>query len=115
MNNIGRTIVDDTSELTQNNSVGRMGAFSKRRNPIPDETQENDAVMHSDETPSTVDSDSLKSASPLHTQTDSSAILSYHERMEIDAARQFSQNRQLLLPKLVEISPRGRLTLVRMH
>lgn len=95
----------------------RSGAFAKRRNPLPEDPAENDVVVR-EATPSTAgDSDSYaKSNSPLHLEPCDDASdtpFMYHRRMEFEAALLSQRNKELLLSKLVEVAPRGRLSLVR--
>jgi hypothetical protein len=103
----------------QESSTVRSGAFTKRRNPLPEDPAENDFVVR-EATPSTAgDSDSYgKSNSPLHLELSDETIDSpfmYHRRMEFEAALLSQRNKELLLSKLVEVAPRGRLSLVRIY
>lgn len=98
-------------------STARSGTFTKRRNPLPEDPAENDFVVR-EATPSTAgDSDSYgKSNSPLHLELSDEIVdtpFMYHRRMEFEAAMLSQRNKELLLSKLVEVAPRGRLSLVR--
>lgn len=99
--------------------ISTARAFSKRRNPLPEDQVGDDFVVR-EATPSTTgDSDSCqKSSSPLHMEHSENETVDtpfmYHQRMEYEAALLSQRNKELLLWKLEEVAPRGRLSLVRL-
>jgi hypothetical protein len=92
----------------------RIGAFAKRRNPIIDtnDTPENDVV-----------STMILAQKPLHVNQDdcnddndkttAETLIALHARLEYAAALRSHKNTRLLISSLIEVSPRGNLTLVR--
>jgi hypothetical protein len=98
-------------------STARSGAFTKRRNPLTEDPAENDFVVREATSSTAGDCDSNgKSNSPLHLELSDEIIDTpsmYHRRMEFEAAMISQRNKELLLCKLVEVAPRGRLSLVR--
>jgi hypothetical protein len=87
-------------------SAARAGAFAKRRNPLPDDSPENDNVT----VVTTV-------SAPLHVQQQNTIDLAessidHHQRLEWDASLRSYRNTKLLFSNLVDVVPKGRLTLV---
>jgi hypothetical protein len=88
------------------NAVARIGAFAKRRNPLPSDPPENDVVV-----------DDAANSTPLHVGPQKSIDLAespidQHQRLEWAATLRSYRNTKLLLSSLVEVIPRGTLTLV---
>jgi hypothetical protein len=87
-------------------AVVRVGAFAKRRNPLPDDPPENDDV--------TVGNSISQSLHVRQQQTIDLAEspLEHHQRLEWAATLRSYRNTKILLSNLVEIVPKGKLTLV---
>jgi hypothetical protein len=109
------TILDNRTASIEIHET-RMGAVTKRHHLLTDDPPENDFIV-SEATPSTTaDSDSSHiSNSPLNVEhsdhTDTPFM--HHRRMEFEATLQSQRNKTLLLTRLEELAPRGRLSLVR--
>ena len=102
MDNIDHYLPNNRNE----ESVARIGAFAKRRNPLPDDPPENDdmAVV-------------IANSAPLHdrqqeTIESAESPIDQHHRLEWAATLRLYRNTKLLLSSLAEVVPRGMLTLV---
>lgn len=98
--------VENASNAGGKESVTQIGAFARRRNPLPDDPPDNDTAA----------AESTNSV-PLHIeqQTSSDAAespIDLHQRLEWEAILRSYRNTKLLLSSLVEVTPRRTLTLV---
>ena len=87
--------------------VARVGAFARRRNPLPDEPPDNDNVAFA-----------TAASVPLHVQQQNASDneespINHHQLLEQAATLRSYKNTKILLTSLVEVVPRGTLTLVR--
>ena len=94
------------NEAYSGKPAARIGAFAKRRNPLPDDPPENDTAAV--DTANTI---------PIHTLHQTSSYVTEspidrHQRLEWAASLRSYHNTKLLLSTLVEVTHRGTLTLV---
>lgn len=100
--------MDNNNDYTSNNDgekpTARIGAFTKRRNPLPDDPPENDIAVASSSTAlHDIQQKSSETAEPPIDQ---------HQQFEWAATLRSYRNTKLLLATLVDVTPRGTLTLV---
>jgi hypothetical protein len=94
------------SKADEGKPAARIGAFVQRRNPLPDDPPENDIATAA-----------AHRSKPLHdvlqkSNEASESPIDQHQRLEWAAALRSYRNTKLLLSSLVEVTPRGTLTLV---
>lgn len=102
--------MDNNDEYPPNvsgkDSVSRIGAFAKRRNPLPDDPPENDFMT----AVATI-------SAPLHVEQQITIDMAesptdLHQRLEWEATLRSYRNTKLLLSSLEQVIPRGALMLV---
>lgn len=112
-NNNNDEVIDEQASRHPHNTERKapatdIGAFSTSRNPSPlrsDSEQQIDEEI-------TADRESKQSASPQHAD-DVDPVNTYRQDMDFEVALQSQRNKRVLLSRLGEVAPRGRLSIVR--
>ena len=102
--------MDNSNDYTSNTDgekpTERIGAFTKRRNPLPDDPPENDIATVAAPSSTALHDGQQKSSETTEPPIDQ------HQRYEWAATLRSYRNTKLLLSTLVDVTPRGTLTLV---